>query len=310
MRLLLLIPLLCCLLACSAEPDALRVGGNRWPGYAPLYLADDIGWLAPQGIQLLEYPHTTGVLRAFDNGLLDAALLTLDEALLLAARGHDQEILLIADISAGADVLYARPAIDSLAALAGQRIGVENTALGGYFLARILDLAELDDDAVQVVSLPVHEHAEALRSGRIDAALNFSSGEPALLAAGARRLLDSRALPEAIIDVLVIERSRVSAQRRRQLRALWFDSLRQWRSTPVEAEARLTRRLGLDAATLQQVLDGLRLGDAALNSQMLDQGRLRQHLQALTAYLQARALLAPGLDGSRLLPGACEAEQC
>lgn len=307
---LLLVPLFCCLLACSAEPDNLRIGGNRWVGYAPLYLADDLGWLEPQGIRLLEYPHATGVLRAFDNGLLDAALLTLDEALQLASRGHDLEILLIADISAGADALYARPAIDSLAALAGQRIGVENTALGGYFLARILDLADLDASAVQVVSLPIHEHAEALRRGRIDASLNFASSEPALRAAGARRLLDSRALPEAIIDVLVVERSRVDARRRQQLRALWFDSLRQWRATPDDAQPRLIRRLGLDASGLQLMLDGLRLGDPALNSQMLDQGRLREHLQELAAYLQGRALLAPGIDGTRLLPAPCEAGRC
>lgn len=310
MRPLLLLPLLCCLLACSGETDSLRVGSNRWPGYAPIYLADDVGWLATQRIQLVEYPHATGVLRAFDNGLLDAALLTLDETLRLAAGGHDLEILLIADISAGADVLYARPPIDSLKALGGQRIGVENTALGGYFLARILDLAGLAENAVSVVSLPVHEHAEALQHGRIDAAINFASEEPALLAAGAHRLLDSRALPEAIIDVLVIERSRVTPERRRQLRALWFESLRQWRATPAEADVRLSRRLGLAPASLQRVLDGLRIGDPELNRQMLEDNRLRQHLHDLGAYLQARDLLAAPLDSARLLPSACKDSRC
>lgn len=310
MRLLLLIPLLCCLLACSGETDALRVGSNRWPGYAPIYLADDIGWLATQRIQLLEYPHTTGVLRAFDNGLLDAALLTLDEALQLAAGGHDLEILLVADISAGADALYARPPIERLQDLAGQRIGVENTAFGGYFLARILDLADLDEHAIRVVSLPVHEHAEALQHGRIDAAINFSSAESALQAAGARRLLDSRALPETIIDVLVVERSRVSPAQRRQLRALWFESLRQWRATPDEADARLSRRLGLTPASLRQALDGLRIGDAELDRRMLAHGSLRQHLDDLAAYLQVRGLLAAPLDSSRLLPLACKDSRC
>ncbi len=310
MRLLLLLPLLCCLLACSGETDALRVGSNRWPGYAPIYLADDIGWLATQRIQLLEYPHATGVLRAFDNGLLDAAFLTLDEALQLAAGGHDLEILLVADISAGADALYVRPPIERLQDLAGQRIGVENTALGGYFLARVLDLAGLDERAIRVVGLPVHEHAEALQHDRIDASVNFSTAEPALQAVGARRLLDSRALPEAIIDVLVVERSRVSPAQRRQLRALWFESLRQWRATPNEADARLSRRLGLTPAILQQALDGLHIGDAALDRRMLEQGSLRQHLHDLAAYLQARDLIATPLDSARLLPRACQDSRC
>ena len=50
--------------------------------------------------------------------------------------------------------------------LAGQRIGVENTALGAYFLSRVLDQAGLRIDDLQVVSLPVHEQAPPPRRRR------------------------------------------------------------------------------------------------------------------------------------------------
>lgn len=310
MRLFLLISLLCSLLACSGEPESLRIGGNRWPGYGPVYLADDLGWLQSQGIQLLEYPHATGVLRAFDNNLLDAALLTLDEALQLAARGHDLEILLITNISAGADVLYARPGIDRPQELAGQRIGVETGALGGHLLARTLELAGLAERDVQVVSLPIHEHAEALGAGRIDAAISFATEEPAFLAAGARRLLDTRALPDTVIDVLVVERGRISAQRREQLRALWFDSLREWHDNHEQADARLVRRLGIDQETLHLTVDGLQLGDRALNRRLLDDGRLAERLDSLHAFMRSHGLLANAIDTGSLLPAPCRSAQC
>ncbi len=310
MRLLLLILLLCSLLACSSDPEPLRIGGNRWPGYGPVYLADDLGRLKQHRNLLLEYPHTTGVLRAFDNDLLDAALLTLDETLQLATSGHDLEILLITNISAGADVLYARPGIDSLPALAGKRIAVETGALGGHLLARILERAGLAERDVQVVSLPIHEHAEALRSGRIDAAITFATEEPAFLAAGAHRLLDTRDLPDTVIDVLVVERDRIAPARREQLRALWFDSLREWLGNREPTEQRLSRRLGIEQATLHLTVEGLQLGDAALNQRLLGEAQLGPLLHSLHDFMYSHGLLAERVDVARLLPRDCRRKGC
>ncbi len=310
MRLLLLIPLLCALLACSGDPEPLRIGGNRWPGYGPIYLADDLGWLKQHGIQLLEYPHATGVMRAFDNNLLDAALLTLDEALQLAAGGHDLEILLITNISAGADVLYTHASIDSLPALAGKRIAVETGALGGHLLARILERAGLNERDVQVVSLPIHEHAEALRSGRIDAAITFATEEPAFLAAGAHRLLDTRDLPDTVIDVLVVERGRITPARREQLRTLWFDSLREWLDNHEPADVRLGRRLGIAPQTLHLTVEGLQLGDAELNRRLLGEAQLGPLLHSLHEFMHSHGLLAERVDITRMLPQDCRRKGC
>ena len=120
----LTLALILSLLGCSDQTDTLRIGANRWLGYGPLYLADDLHWMTPSGYRLVEYPHTTGVLRGYRNGLLDAALLTLDEALILQSSGQPVQILLVADVSAGADVLFANAHIQQLAQLRGQRIGL------------------------------------------------------------------------------------------------------------------------------------------------------------------------------------------
>ena len=171
----LTLALILSLLGCSDQTDTLRIGANRWLGYGPLYLADDLHWMTPSGYRLVEYPHTTGVLRGYRNRLLDAALLTLDEALILQSSGQPVQILLVADVSAGADVLFANAHIQQLAQLRGQRIGVENSALGAFFLSRILDLAKLPASDISVIDMPVNEHLHALRTGQIDAAINFAS---------------------------------------------------------------------------------------------------------------------------------------
>ena len=288
---LLLLLTLCSLLACKDETASLRIGSNRWPGYAPLYLADERGALQQARVQLIEYPHTTGVIRAFENGLLDGALLTLDEALRLAAEGIDLQLLLVADVSAGADALYAAPHIRTLQDLRGQRIGVENTALGGYFLSRILDEAGLSEQQISTVNLPVNEHARALREGRVDAVVSFATEEAAMHASNARRLFDSHALPNAIIDVLVVARQRTSPADQQRLQQLWQHNLDWLQANRPEALAILERRLGISQQELELTFSQLLLGDAGLNRQLQRDGLLQAQLLLLENYLLERGLI-------------------
>lgn len=306
----LLLVLILSLLGCSDQTDTLRIGANRWLGYGPLYLADDLHWMTPSGYRLVEYPHTTGVLRGYRNGLLDAALLTLDEALILQSNGQPVQILLVADVSAGADVLFAKPQITQLEQLRGQRIGVENSALGAFFLSRTLDLAKLQHGEVSVLDMPVNEHFAALSEGRIDAAINFASATASLAPLGVHPLLDSRALPNEIIDVLVINPMRVSSEQARHLRELWFTSQEQWFAQRQANDPRLSRRLGLSSDELSQTLAGLKIGDRALNQQLLANGTLQRSLEQLHDYLLSRRLMNKPADTQGMLLPICEGQGC
>ena len=113
-----------------------------------------------------------------------------------------------------------------------------------------------------MVSLPVHEQAAAFAAGDVDAVITFAGG-PALKA-GARRIFDSRRLPGEIVDVLVVDRQRVTREQRRRLRALWFDALRTRQDNRGETDPRLHARR-LTPMALQVTLDGLLMGDRAVN---------------------------------------------
>lgn len=280
MRCFCLFLLMCStLLGCGDTGSELRIGSNRWLGYGPLYIADELRWLSPSGYRLVEYPHTSGVLRAFRNGMLDAAMLTLDEALRLRADNHDLEILLITNISAGADVVYGMPPLRAPADLLNKRIGVEDSALGAFFLARLLDHAGLRRDQVSVSNMPVLEHRSAMQRGEVDAVITFASEGVALKSLGARRILDSRDLPDEIVDVLVIDRTRVGPEARHRLKALWHESLARWRQSPDYIDSVLMRRLGLDADSLRLTREGLLMGDLAVNRHYFEGGQLLKSLQ-------------------------------
>jgi len=309
MRTLLLSLLSLSLLACKMEPETLRIGANRWPGNSPLYLADELQWLEPAGLRLVEYPSDSGVLRAFRNGLLDAALLTLDETLQLQSSGLDLEILLVSDLSAGADALYARPPILRPADLRGRRVGVESGALGAFFLSRILDKAGLSIDQLTIVELPVHAQPAALEQGRVDAVVGFVSQGVALEALGARRIFDSSELPGEIIDVLVVDRRRVGSARRRRLATLWHEALQLWQGAPPCVGEGLQERLGLTATAMRDTLGGLVPGDAELNRRMLEQGLLQRSAERLNSYMVERRLL-PRPARPRELLATCRDQGC
>lgn len=309
LRVPLLVLILGLLAGCGEPQGEVRVGSNRWLGYAPFYLADEQGWLQSERVRLVEYPHTTGVLRGYRNGLLDAALLTLDEALTLQSTGYPVRILLVADVSAGADVLFARQQLRQLTDLRGRRIGVENSALGAYFLSRLLDQAGLKRREVRVVDMPVNEHLAALRQGRIDAAINFASATQAFAQQGAYPLLDSRALPNEIIDVLVFNPQRLDAARSEQLRTLWHRGLEAWVEQRGRHDPTLQRRLELQPGELEVTLAGLRMGDTELNRELNERGVLRDSLHRLNLYLLERQLISRPANIDAML-GGCAGPSC
>ena len=188
------------------EPP-LMVGTNIWAGYEPLYLARDLGYYDGQPLRLVELGSTTQVMDALRTGRLDVAGVTLDEALTLAHEGVPISVIWVMNISAGADVIIARPPLAQVSDLRGRRVGVEQTAVGAYMLQGALQQAGLKVGEVTVVPLPIDEHVAAWRSGSVDALVTFDPARHVLLHEGGQEIFDSRSLPGEIVDVLVARHS-------------------------------------------------------------------------------------------------------
>ena len=92
------------LASCMRAPEAaLRIGTNVWIGSEPLYLARELGQLDPAVVQLVEYPSASEVLRAYRNEAIDGMVISLDELFGLAVDGLQPGIILVVDVSHGAE---------------------------------------------------------------------------------------------------------------------------------------------------------------------------------------------------------------
>ncbi len=254
----------------NGEPT-LRIGTGVWPGYEPLYLARQLGYLDSNRIRLIEYTSTSQVLKAYRNELIDAAAVTLDEAISLQAAGEDVRVVLVMDVSNGADALVARADIQRLEDLEGRRIGVEHSALGAYLISRIIEKAQLDKNHLQIVPLEVNRHQRAFLDGQVDAVVTFEPTLSRLLEAGGQVLFDSSQIPGEIVDVLIIRADRLAqfAGQVDYLQNAWFEVIAQISKSPQENLVNLNSRLRLEEKAARAAFSAIRFPDRADNQRML-----------------------------------------
>jgi NitT/TauT family transport system substrate-binding protein len=268
------------LILCMAWPppgfasQLLRVGTNVWPGYEPLYLAAEReDWRGELNIRLVEYPSATEVIRAFRNRTLEAAALTLDEVLTLRETGIPLRVVAVLDVSAGADVILAKPDIRRFADLEGRRIGVESTALGAYILTRALQMNDMSLADVEIAHLDVSAHLRAFRTGVVDAVATFEPVKTKLEGTGAHALFSSREIPGEIVDVLVVRVETLGRDRRRlrEMLAGWFRALDYMERQPMAAARFTARRLKMTPQNIVASYDGIELPDVAESLRLLEQ---------------------------------------
>lgn len=294
LRSLIALSLLPAVGGCKPTPP-LTVASHVWPGYELMFLARSEGWLPGEALRLLETRSATDSIAALIEHRAEAAALTLDEVLRVRAEGIRLTVALVFDISAGADVVIAKPEIRQLADLKGKVIGAETSALGALILARLLTKAGLTKDDVSIVSIAPDSHLDAWRNRRLDVLITYEPTASRLLAEGARRLLDSRQFPETIFDVLAV-RSDVAHQHEAALRALisgHFRGIQRLRQNPQDTAYRLAGRLALPGDRALQAFRGLQLPSLSENRSLLaPAGRLLAASRELNTLMLASGLLA------------------
>lgn len=266
--------LLFLLSACSpAPPEALRVGSIPWAGYETLFLARELGYYDPKTVRLLEISTSTETLRAFRQGQLDVAALTLDETIRLAQSVEDLQIILVTNISNGADKLISHPEITSISALKGKRIGVEEGAVGGYMLFQALQLADLQLSDITPVASTINQHVYLLQSGQVDAVVTFDPTAYKLEQAGFYKLLDSSMIEGKIIDVLVTRKTTLtqSPQAIDHLLQGYWKALQFLTDHAEQAYPLIAPRLGVESTVLKLIYADLIQPDEPAHQQFYQQ---------------------------------------
>lgn len=289
------------LTSCSKAPqEPLRIASSPWPGYEPLYLARDLGYLNADKVNLFELPSSDINMESFRNHSTDLSTLTLDETLELLHDGARLRILAVMDISHGGDAVLAHPSIKNLSDIKDKRIAIVNIPLGLYMLNRTLDAAGVDRKDVKVYPMSESKQEEFYKQGKADVVITFEPVKTKLKEAGAHVIFDSSQIPNEIFDLLLIHED-VYKQRRKDVCELvkgWFRALDYLNNEPKDAMLRISKRLGVSTDDVPAMLDGIILPSRADNKRILggDQPELIGPAQRLAEIMVQEKMLANKVD--------------
>jgi NitT/TauT family transport system substrate-binding protein len=279
---------------CGREPvPPLRVGTFPGPGGELLSLAQHRGWLAPADFRLVEFINDGEVVRAFGNGSIEAAYLTVDELLLLARNGLNPVVLLVSAESRGADAILAQNDVGSLGDLEGRRVAVPVNSSSAYLFRRALQRSSLDASDLQVVNLPPDRHRRAFLRREVDAVVTTEPFRSEIAALGGVELYNSTSMPFEIVTVLAIRGDdlAVHGDRLAALCTAWYRAGRAVHQAQ-EARNEMAARMRVTPEMLSHMLDTVRLIDASESHSLL--GPPRPLLASTAARVQS-VLVESGL---------------
>lgn len=259
----------------SDNTTSASMGIVTWVGLTPLHIAREKGFFKELGLNLdiKEFSSIPDSNAALVAGRLNGVAPVTSEAVLLAATGADFRVVMVEDISVGADGILARKNIKEVKDFKGKRIAVEKGSVSHFFLLQVLNEAGLSEKDVTIVSMLSDQAAVAYQSGKIDVAVTYS---PFLEQANTaqkdgRVIYDSSKMPGAILDLYVFDTKFIETYPKAVeafVRGI-FKGLEFLQTNRPEGLAIAAKRLQITPAELDANLKILKLPDIQTNIDML-----------------------------------------
>ncbi len=270
------------------EKKTLTLAVNLWPGSESFILARKAGELPAERLNLVEINWTSAAMRAVGNRVVDAGVLSLDETIRQIGQGYPLKIVLVTDISHGADAVLAREGIESLVDLKGKKIGYEPRTAGAWLIQRGLRESGLSLLDVEQVPLNPAETEEIFDELKLDAVVISEPWRHRLTPLNLRTLYDSAQPGSSIVRVLVVHEEALEQYREEVLEMVrvhlrWMPRL----TTLGEELEPVLRREGVSREGFLQAVKQLEFPDREQNLRWLtlQDDSLGRRLEALATQL-------------------------
>lgn len=294
----------------GGKQGPLKVALDVWPGVETLIAARERGMLPRTRVHLIDMSWPSAMMRALGNEVVDAAVLSLDDVLRLREGGHEVWVVMVMDVSEGADVVIGSEHVASLAELRGKRVGLDLRSSAMVLLQSALTSAKIDDSEVELVPLSPSEAGGALAEGQVDAVVLADPWAMRVQRVGVRRLFDSKQLRIPLYRVLVVSGKAMKehqAELRLLLDAHFVIGKELKLAADPEAWEMAQRRERLSLADFQHSLRRVRLLGRDANEHLLKKdGALAAQAKELEQFMREAGLLEelpnqmPWLNGSLL----------
>lgn len=254
----------------------LRIGINDWIGYAIARYAEKAGIMEKRGLQidLIEFVNLQDATRAMLKGSLDATFATIWDLMSTNVTSAQAVMLLITNVSHGSDGIVARYPLKSMKDLRGKKVGVKLGTVNELILLEALKLHKISPKVIKMIDISNEIAANELRNNKIDAAVMWQP----LLSEIAKEIQGSivyttKDQDSLVVDILATTSQTFQAKEAdfRQFILAWFDTIAILKQEPEIILQFLKKELGHSRDSLIESYAGIKLGNIALNRQMLGQ---------------------------------------
>ncbi len=261
------------LAATTARAEPLKLAHSTWVGYGPLFIAQEKGYFAEEGVEveLVNMEDVKIRFPALAAGKIDALVTTVDTVLNFLSKEQSYRYLFALDDSRGGDGIVARKEIKTIADLKGKTVGYTQGSVSQFFLGVLLKQAGLKLSDVKSQNMTAGDAGAAFVAGRLDAAVTW---EPWLtrgkMAPHGHLLIDSSSTPGLIVDVAVTTPEKL-AKRKADLQAVyraWIRAVEFQKTHEQEADEIMARGVGgwlEDPAVFKETRAGIGYYDRAMN---------------------------------------------
>lgn len=247
-----------------AEPVAVKIGSSPWIGLTPWRVAVENGLDKLNGvaIEFVNIESVSETNAALASGQLDAASVAGNLLLPMFEQDLPLRIVMIEDVSLGADAVIGGPDIKSIKDLKGKKVASEEGTTSHLVLHWALEQNGMSVADVELVPLLGSDAGAALLAGQVDAAATW---EPYVTAAvstgkGFSVLASAGQLPGLVSDFLVVSDAFAAAKPDAVTALLktWQAGLDHFRANPDESLDTEAQGMGASIADLKVAFDGVR----------------------------------------------------
>jgi NitT/TauT family transport system substrate-binding protein len=192
-----------------ADAGPVRVGHSTWVGNGPLYIAQDKGYFAENGVEFNDINIGDLKLRfaAAAAGEVDVILTTIDAMVLYLRSGDEYVLVSGADTSAGGDGIVATKDINTIGDLKGKKVAFNEGSTSQFLLDVLLSENGMSEADLVPVNMDPGDAGAALIAGQVDAAVTW---EPWLTKAknseNGKILFDTTNRQDFITDFIIVRK--------------------------------------------------------------------------------------------------------
>ncbi|MDF1880368.1 ABC transporter substrate-binding protein [Sulfurimonas sp. MAG313] len=268
----------------KVKSQPISIGFASWPGFDVIYYAKTTKMFEKYNLEvkLVEFSNQEAATKALDDLEVDAVMTSIWDVQHLQGN-NDFDVILVTNISNGADGIVAVKDITSLSQLKNKKISAQSNSVNELILLEALHLHKMKTKDVVTLDMTNEKAMAKLFHEEIQAAVLW---EP-LLSLTQRKidgniLFTTKEVDSMVIDLLVVHSESIQKQPKqwKDFLLVWFDLMQVLEDEPHKVLDLVGRHI--ENPFFSSDYAGLKAGTFALNNRMFTDNHLSDSLDKVT----------------------------